>query len=92
MFWACAESRGEDVKNPKNHFRPFCSGNLLSAKPFQPESHKTIFRIFREILGGWVGEGVADFSHGEGNSFSFLRESASSAGKSLNFVTVFKPI
>jgi hypothetical protein len=43
----------EDVKNPKNHFRPFCSANLLSAKPFQPESHKTIFRFFREILGWW---------------------------------------
>jgi hypothetical protein len=45
------------VKNPKNHFRPFYSGNLLSAKPFQQELHKTIFRIFRKIFGGYRGEG-----------------------------------
>jgi hypothetical protein len=51
------KNRREDVKNPKNHFRPFCSGNLLAAKPFQSESHKTIFRIFRKIFGGIRGEG-----------------------------------
>jgi hypothetical protein len=55
------KNRREDVKNPKNHFRPFYSGNQLSSKPFQPESHKTIFRIFREIFEGYRGEGVADF-------------------------------
>jgi hypothetical protein len=55
------KNRREDVKNPKNYFRSFCSGNLLSAKSFQPESHKTIFRIFRKIFGGIRGEGVADF-------------------------------
>jgi hypothetical protein len=58
---ACQKNWGEDVKNPKNHFRPFCSGNLLSSKPFEPKSHKTIFRIFRKIFGGYRGEGVADF-------------------------------
>jgi PAS domain S-box-containing protein len=51
------KSLRKDVKNPKNHFRPFCSGNLLSAKPFQPESHKTIFRIFRKIFEGTRGRG-----------------------------------
>jgi hypothetical protein len=56
--WSAGQkSRREDVKTPKNHFQSFCIGNRLSSKPFQPESHKTIFRIFRKIFGGTRGRG-----------------------------------